>query len=514
MASHYKAFIVVMAFTMMMFIVLRPLFLRFMDREAFALRRNVWLALTASTFLLPDFWLHILVAAPLLLFAAKRDRNPVALYCFLLLAVPPLRKLIPGFGIVNYVMPLDHLLLLSMCVLLPAALSDRASPQHLASTTARRSPGLDAADWFVIAFATLQVLLMMPYESMTASMRRVVMLGLSLLLPYFLIRRACTDRRVIVEAMASFALTLCVLAPVAVFEFFRGWMLYADVEGRWDTELMYVSLWRGDFLRAQVTAGHSITLGMLMGLGLAFWLYLSSKVDRRLWRLLPFGLLGFGLVAALARGPWVGAGVAVLAYLMLGPQTTGDKLKQLAVSGAAIAVLLVSPWGDTIIDHLPFVGTVDEGTVTYRQQLVAMAWRVIEMYPIFGSPHFSNYLEELRQGQGIIDLVNTFITMALTFGLVGLTLFLTPFVVNAVRAVFVLRRCARSDPDLSRLGACLVACLAGLFVVMATTSYGLSLPYVAWSLCALIGAYVRLAPVSAGAERSAWRPAPVAPRRG
>ena len=76
-----------------------------------------------------------------------------------------------------------------------------------------------------------------------------------------------------------------------------------------------------------------------------------------------------GLFATLARGPWVGVAVLLLVYLAIGPNAIANLGKVAVIGAVGLALLLVTPVGTQLIDLLPFVGTVDEGSVTYRQQL-------------------------------------------------------------------------------------------------------------------------------------------------
>ena len=57
------------------------------------------------------------------------------------------------------------------------------------------------------------------------------------------------------------------------------------------------------------------------------------------------------------------------------------------VAGGAVALvaLVLLPGGEKIIDHLPFVGSVDGGNVTYRQRLFEVSMGVLWQNPVFGS---------------------------------------------------------------------------------------------------------------------------------
>ena len=517
MSAQYTALILVMIVSAIVLVVGKPLFTRFMAVKDFRRRRNFWLVLTAAAFLAPSIWLYVLVAAPVLIYGARKDPNPAALYLFLLLAVPPLRVQIPTLDLIGQIFPMDHLRLLSLALLLPVALRLRAG-RTAPFAPADPTPGVHAitvVDLLLLAYLALQVLVLLPYVSMTTSMRQIVLLAIDVALPYFVLSRACRNREMIAEAMAAFVMAVVVLVPLAVFEFFWGWMLYAGIGNEWGADRIYFPLHRGDFLRALTTAGHSINLGSFMAVAFGMWLYLQGRCSSPIWRWLGFLTLLTGLVVTLARGPWVGAVAILFFYLSLGPRAGSRLLQGLAVAGGLFAVVLVSPWSAQIIDYLPFAGTIDSNTIVMRQHLAEGAWVLIQQNPIFGSPYFLASMEAFRTGEGIIDLVNTYAAVALSLGLAGLGLFVGIFVALLWKAGRVVRELAGSDPDFSLMGAALIACIVGTLIVIATTSFQLALPSVTWALVGLTLAYVRLpaprvlatfrvAPVHTGSRQGIW----------
>ena len=100
------------------------------------------------------------------------------------------------------------------------------------------------------------------------------------------------------------------------------------------------------------------------------------------------------------------------------------------MGAACVFLLLLTPIGDRIINLLPYVGS-EENTVTadYRTKLLENSWIVIQRNPVFGSVDYleTPEMQEMIQGQGIIDVVNTYIQVALNTGLVGLGLFVLFF---------------------------------------------------------------------------------------
>ncbi len=92
----------------------------------------------------------------------------------------------------------------------------------------------------------------------------------------------------------------------------------------------------------------------------------------------------------------------LLVFIATSP-SPGKGFVKLALLGLiVIPVLLVSPAGQDIIDHLPFVGTVDAESVTYRQRLLEIAVQVILQNPFFGAFDFmySPAMQEMKQGAG------------------------------------------------------------------------------------------------------------------
>jgi hypothetical protein len=490
MSSHYKAFAVVIFLTTMAFWLAKPVFLNFMTQEDFVRRRNLWLALTSSAFLVPGFWLHMAVAAVLIWTACRKDSNPAALWFFLLLAVPPIQQVVPGFGLFTYAFTFDHFRLLSLALAVPAVLRMRNDARG-SFQQSERTRWL-APDIFLVAYVLLPIALSFSYSSSTAILRSVFLAVIDLLLPYYLISRSCGSKKLTVEVIAAFALSAMVLAPLAIFESASGWLLYAGMPDNWSVANdSFGYLLRGSTLRAQVTSGQSIVLGYFFAVVLGLWLYLQARLAG--WRrwLGTAGVIG-GLGMALSRGPWVGAVICVVAFFALGPGAKTGILKLITVSLVLGAVTVASPWGSAIVDLIPFVGSVDVDSISYRQAMNDRSWLLIQQNPFFGSPYFLSNMEDLRTGYGVIDLLNGYLTIALSAGLVTLGAFLLFFATAAIRCMRTARIHAAVDPDTSRLGAALVASLIGALVTLYTVSSYLSIPYIYVGLAGLMVAYSRV----------------------
>src|SRR5262249_32725638 len=121
------------------------------------------------------------------------------------------------------------------------------------------------------------------------------------------VSRACSSRRSITEAMASFCLAGAIMAPIAAFEAARHWLLYTDLAAQWHgiaTAFYYTRL---GAVRAEAAAGDPLALGYVLAIAFGFWLYLKTHIQSVPLRTATTVLLWLGLLAAFSRGPWIGA---------------------------------------------------------------------------------------------------------------------------------------------------------------------------------------------------------------
>lgn len=481
--TNIKALLIILVLATGVFVVVRPIFLRFTAPEDFDRRRMVWYVLTIVAFLSPSFWLWVLVAIPLVAWAARKDATPVALYLLLLFVIPPAPIEIPVVGI-NRLFALNNQILLALVVLLPAVWTrvlGRGRGEPL------RFGWVDA---LLIAYGLLQLALVFPYEAATNTMRRGFLFLVTTYLVYFAFSRLLQDRRKMADAMGALCLAAAVYAPIAAFESLRGWLVYGGVSEVWDQPTRFTYLYRGDVLRPQVATGHSITLGYVYMLAIGFWLYLRSTQIAKGANVRAFGLLLMGLLFAYSRGPWFAAAILALIFFALESRNARQLLKAVLVLIGIGAAVLATPFGTTIVETLPFVGTLNQEAVTQRQQLAEVSWRLIQLHPFLGDPFVMLQMEELRSGEGgIIDLVNAYAQVALFYGLVGLALFGGVYVVSTYRAYGALKRLqAAGDDDMVRLGASLIACMLASLALMATSGH----VWLEWVSPALLVSYANL----------------------
>jgi hypothetical protein len=467
LSALLKGLVVVLVIAFAIFQLAKPIAVQFMSESDFARRRNVWFAITIAGFLCPDFIWFCVVAACILVPAARREPNPGALFLMLLYVVPVFWWRVPMVGL-SYLVDLDFDMLLSCCVMLPLAV------RLLRSSVQPPARRLELMDVLLLGYLALRsVFFVLPETgrgvlmspTATDNVRRLIESLLGLFVPYYVLSRSGTSRRQVQELLASFCLAVAVIAAIGTFEGAKQWLLYNEMRNNWGEFQGY--LLRGDELRARASTAHPLELGYLCALAFGFWLSLKERIKSTAARAGGIALYWLGLLAAYSRGPWVGGGFIYFSYVALSRQRLSAVIK--AAAGAALVGLLVAmtPYGAKIVSVIPyFGGTVDAGNITYRERLADRAWQIVAESPWLGDQHALAKMADLRQGEGIIDLVNGYVDILLDNGLVGLSLFLSFVLLGTFRAWRLSRASALREPELTHLASSIVACILGTLVMI------------------------------------------------
>jgi hypothetical protein len=514
MKEHLVALVYILVIAGVAFLVMaKPLTARVMAPPDFARRRNLWFAVTVATFLAHNFWLAMLAVALIVALGSRREHNPVALYCALLFAVPQFDVPIPGFGVVNQLFEINHPRLLALVLLLPAV-------WRLAGRQRTPNPRLLIPDLMIAGFFGYVFVVNATAASVTGLMRFATYLTLDHLLLYYVVTRSITSRKQLIDVLASFVMGLAVISLIAVFENLRSWLVYESLREPLGVPPPDLTMYLlrvtedGGYMRALTTTGNAIAMGFMAMVAIIFHLVLGRGYTPKWLGAGVLLMLFGGILAAVSRGPWVGCAIGLMLGLATGPGAKRRILWMSAVIPVVATALLLSPSGQKFIDLLPIVGTVEAGNVTYRTLLIDRAMIVFWQNPVFGSLQYiyNPVLEEMRQGQGIIDIVNSYIGVALPYGIVGLLLFVAPSLYALVATWTTSRKLAAVDPTSEATGRALAMSMLAIMLVIGTVSHYFHIPIVHWMVVSLSMAYAANAPAwhrnPTAAEGSGPRAAP------
>jgi len=485
MPEHYRALIVILVLACVVFALAKsPATQSAMLLGDFARRRNYWFYITIVGFLSPNFWIFAALISVLLLKAAKQEKNKVALFLFLLLALPQSSANIPGFGVIEYIFSIDYSKILVITLLLPVCLEIRKAERG-------KKIRFTAVDKILFIYCVLVILLKFRHDSATGIARASVYMLLDVLIPYYAFSRSIKTMSAFRDVLMSFVIAAMVASMLGIFEFAKGWLLYSTLADHWGVHSSSFYLLRSDLLRANVTSGHAIALGYVLAVAIGAFSFLKLGISSSLKWLAGLLLLIAGEISPLSKGPWVGAVALGLVFLMLSPARVSHAIKLLLLIPVIAIALLTTDQGKQAIEFLPFVGTVDEGSATYRQQLFDTGVQIVLDNPLIGSSDYLLRMENMRQGQGIIDLVNTYLIVALNNGLIGLSLFIMFFGL-IIFNVYKMRSRVTQNLEIIRLGDCLIAIIIGILIMISTASPIFHIALVYFCFSALGVAYVRM----------------------
>lgn len=493
MSEHHRALVFLVLLGLAAYRLSQPL-QALQHRGAAGLRRNLWLALTLVAFLTGSFWVFFVFAFGVLLWARGRDRNAPALFLALLFVVPPADQPVPGLGLVNFLFDLSLPRLLSLTLLLPV---------FLRLVQKRGRPGgafVRAADLLFCGYVAVNLALLTREASLTSALRGAFYLFVDMVLPYWVFSRALDDLADLRDAVGAFVTGGVVLAAVGIFELARHWLLYSALVDAWGSQGKLLYLGRGTTLRAMASTGHAIALGYVLAACLL--LYLPLRGDLRGWK--KGGLLAMlaaGLLAPLSRGPWLGAAAGLLLYVALGRRPARNLMLLAVVAAGAFAILPFLPSGQFVLGMIPFFGDIETGNLRYRERLIHNAAQLLWEHPLLGLTDYEERLATMgmTQGQGIVDIVNTYVQVGLRSGFLGLGCFAGCL---AASLLSVLRARTFSPAPADDLGRGLAAAQVAVIVTIATVSSIAVVPWVYWCLTGMMLSYARLVHAAAADARS------------
>ncbi len=502
---------------------------------SFRLRATLVWALTAPLlFFLWDWFLLLAVTGAAMIFLAPFDR--VQRTAFFLVAAPCLPTYIvttipfPG---INNLLSLNNYQVAVIVMLLPLF-----AMRRIGALRPGKLSIIDACLFFYIAYTAIVVALSM---NVTVGLRHFMEQMLMLGIPFYVLRYAVQRFEDIQTAFVGYIVASIILASIALVSTAKQWDFYTLAQ---PASVFSMPDFRAGFVRIKTVADtHSLAYHLAAALIILEFLKSQLLLSERNagqhrghfhWLSLPFRwgqlmVLRFAFAAGLfftnSYGAMLGLLVAWLCYMVM--MIKDNTFRTFALTCALALSLVGGHW-------LLFgeVGDVDlHGNVGYRQQLFTIGSAYVLEHPIFGDYHFyrNSVFEPLRQGQGIIDITNLYLQIALHYGLLGAIPFFAVMaapIIALFRMIYKLsgvsssvqssgrrkRQAGMDDNELRwrRMGAVLIAIQVGWLVVIGTmSSIGLAVHLgIVFAALGLGFADLGLAAVSAkqGAEDSQTSP--------
>lgn len=505
MFEALKALAVVLTMTIGAFVFARMAFSDVIGGAAIDRLRNIFVATTIAAFLIPNFWAMLFVVSLIVIFLGAAEKFKPALFLLLLFAIPAADTYVPGIGPIQNFLSLYPFNVLVLIILWPLLLRSNENKEY-AKVGA-------IADYCFILFAALSVALAFRETSPTNGIRRATAFLLTSLGPYLVFSRTLWTVERLKLASLAYVMPMIALSGVGVAEVVLNWHVYKVAVENWDIYFFARYLAREGFLRAYGSVFGPISFGLFLVVAAALLPPLIASTRRKMLPSLGYLAIAGGLVSTFSRGPWIGAILTGVVRAGTAKKPVTNLLRLGAAGVAVFVALLATPLGGKLISMLPFIGNVEERNIDYRARLFEVGVEVVKKNPWFGSEGYkeSEAMQSLIQGQGIIDIVNAYLQVALDKGLVGLTLFLGVTGV-ALWSLYRAIPAARAfDEELASYAQGWFAALVGVMLVLATTTNVIAqIAEVHWLLCGVCIGIARSIPALAAA-RAATDDAAMAP---
>lgn len=336
--------------------------------------------------------------------------------------------------------------------------------------------------------------------SVTATLRQFVPIFLTIWLPYYVLSRSLNTAEEARRFLLAFALAGFVMAVVATAEARLHWLIYKQIDGllHIQTSINGYSKMRAGMIRSPASFPESTSLASFLVLAFMATLALRDTfASRGKWLIALFVLL-LGLISANSRGAFIALAVGLVAWdLYCGRY--GRLAMKLVGAGAIYLFALTAAQFSTFFASMVGKGSGTEGTADYRVQLLRRGMEEIHKHPILGQNMKAalDSLQDLRQGEGIVDLVNGYISYGLTLGYAGIVGLLMVFV-SLCLAMLMARRQLRLGRVLLEPGACVFAIAALNIPNSFFTGFGSESSTNFYEICALgsaLWAMRKIAPV-------------------
>lgn len=442
--------------------------------------RNVWLGIVGTLvvscfsarvelfFVVLPIW--VLILSNML---GKDGSGRLPTYALLCCICPPILLPLRHVGPLNDIILLTPFRILALFVLLPEALRLMGRVR-----TGKTPSWLLLCDLVTATYAVYWFGRHLGAIAISSVGRELVGQILDTLLPYYVLTRACIQAEVR-QRFLAFALVGAVYqAFVGVAESLSGHYLYSQLQWLYHGGFVQSGvLMRGSWLRAEAAFPGPLAMAVLMLFGIGVWFALKKPEKDRRYLVSVIALVG-ALLATYGRGPIIAGLVFFLGVALLRRMSRTRYLTVMIASAIVLGVSWQFGVGDLVtnaISSLSGSDTTADFNVRYRQELLTTSLALIHQSPWFGVPNYLAQMQDLRQGEGIIDLVNTYLVVALNSGLFGIALVFTPF------AVTLWRTATQPQPgDGSEASAWLALTIAVMVAIFTVSPISIIQPIMVW----------------------------------
>ncbi|MFL0810269.1 MAG: O-antigen ligase family protein [Agarilytica sp.] len=338
---------------------------------------------------------------------------------------------------------------------------------------------LNAIDKAVILFLAWQFLLNFRITPFTGAVRMNLWLVVDYLVPYLALRYFIRDYNLLFAAITFALLSQMFLA---CFEGLMSWHVHTHLErlaGFAEIKGTQYKVRHG-FLRVQTSFSNPLTFALFGNVAFLCAVVFFKRIgfsEMPKMKLFTLGLLGVTALGTFFSGSRAGIAGLVLVYgilmvLLWAIKRKKDPKKMMITGALVVLVVAMLSVGDYIKEEFG-----------YRYLLLEVSTGVIADNFLFGSlfPTSDPRMEVLRQGEGIIDIVNTYLHFALFYGVPALLLFVFALFTSMNRLYNYLREAEGEKLTIGVFAFVSLVLLA--FNIGTTSAIGWTYPWIWMTLC-------------------------------
>jgi len=447
--------------------------------------------ITSFAFLINNVWLFYLFLFFILKFLYNKYEGPYG-YVSLLYIIPVSYVDIPGFGSINALFDISYHRFLVITLLVPYF--------FLYGSSSFKRIKWHITDKIILFYAIYLMVMETRDNNLTNSLREIFLVVIDIIIPYYAMRAFIENNNqdkitfnTINYSLSALFFTSIILALIGILESIKGWHFYNQmVINLFSDKILYY--YRSGFLRATATSSSPIILGyiLMIGLGIIQYYANTNKLSKTK-SFITSMILAIGLFFTVSRGPWLATAAMYLTFLLFSQNAISQYFKVAIAMLFSGLILSFTSLFDKFISVLPLVGNTNMETIDYRARLIDVSWIVFLKNPLFGDSHFleTPEMESMRQGQGIIDMVNVFAHIALQYGGIGLFLFSMIFL-TAIFSTYKSIRNQRETKNEYWLSVLFLSLLVGIIFTIATVSNIDFIPITYWLILALTISHISI----------------------
>lgn len=262
-------------------------------------------------------------------------------------------------------------------------------------------------------------------QSTTGKIRDTITYFIKFILPYYAMVSWVNSHKRLNLALFAICTSGLVIMIIAFPSGVLGWDFFRTIF----SEVSDTFRFRDGRLRLNVNMEHSITFGFYATIFFGAMLALVSLVKFNLLRLVVvLACIIPAVYFTNSKGAMVGAFVTLISFFYFKMQGSSRRISSAFLATLllliALPFLLASTESNRRIEREVDISQVD--SFEYRKRLAVAEFKLIVKKPLFGYPdaYRTPEMEAMRQGEGIIDPVNTYLTIAMIQGVICLSMYL------------------------------------------------------------------------------------------